>query len=74
MIGLVFSTVAVMLLYMAIGYILCKSGKASVSHAKSFSALLIYILGPAMILHSFLQLEYSKENLINIGRYISDYQ
>lgn len=69
MINSIFSTVAIMLVYMMIGYILCKSKKATVSHAKSLSAILIFILGPAMIINSFLGLTYSKENLIQIGIY-----
>ncbi len=51
------------------GYILCKANKASVSHAKGMSAVLLYIMNPAMLIHSFLQLEYSNENLIKLGKY-----
>lgn len=65
----IFTTVAIMLVYMLIGFILCKCGKAVTSHAKSLSAILIYILGPAMIINSFLGLEYSHDNLIKIGIY-----
>ncbi len=69
MIYSIFTTVAIMLVYMMIGFCLCKSGKAVVSHAKSLSAILIYILGPCMIINSFLGLEYSGENIIRIGIY-----
>lgn len=69
MIYSIFTTVAIMLVYMMIGFCLCKSGKAVVSHAKSLSAILIYILGPCMIINSFLGLEYSCENIIQIGIY-----
>lgn len=69
MIYSIFTTVAIMLVYMMIGFCLCKSGKAVVSHAKSLSAILIYILGPCMIINSFLGLEYSLENIIQIGIY-----
>lgn len=69
MIYSIFTTVAIMLVYMMIGFCLCKSGKAVVSHAKSLSAILIYILGPCMIINSFLGLEYSGENIIQIGIY-----
>lgn len=69
MIYSIFTTVAIMLVYMMIGFCLCKSGKAVVSHAKSLSAILIYILGPCMIINSFLGLEYSWENIIQIGIY-----
>lgn len=69
MIYSIFTTVAIMLVYMMIGFCLCKSGKAVVSHAKSLSAILIYILGPCMIINSFLGLDYSRENIIQIGIY-----
>ena len=69
MIYSIFTTVAIMLVYMMIGFCLCKSGKTVVSHAKSLSAILIYILGPCMIINSFLGLEYSRENIIQIGIY-----
>lgn len=66
---LILSNVAIILAYMLLGYILCKSGKASVSHARSMSGLLLYILSPAMIVNSFLQLEFSEENCIKIVKY-----
>lgn len=69
MINSIFSTVAIMLVYMMIGFALCKSKKATVSHAKSLSAILIYVLGPMMIINSFLGLTYSKENMLRIGVY-----
>ena len=69
MIILIFKTVAIMLVYMALGFVLCKSKKASVSHAKSISAFLVYILGPAMIINSFLNLEYSTENIIKLAKF-----
>lgn len=68
MIQSIFTTVALMLVYMIFGFVLCKVGKAKVSHAKSLSALLIYVFSPAMLVNSFLNLEYSQENLINIGK------
>jgi len=58
-----------MLLYMLLGFCLSKANKVVVSHAQSMSAILIYILSPAMIINSFLQLEYSNTNLVKIGRF-----
>lgn len=69
MLYLIISCVALMLVYMCIGFVLCKSGKADVTHAKGMSGLLIYVLGPAMIINSFLQLEYSADNVIKLGKY-----
>lgn len=69
MVTLIFSTVLMMLIYLALGFALCKSGKLVVSHAKSLSAILIYILGPAMIINSFINLEYSMDNLIKIAQF-----
>lgn len=69
MFSLIFSCVGMMLAYMIIGFVLCKVGKANVDHTKSLSAILLYVLGPAMIINSFLKLDYSTENLISIGKY-----
>lgn len=69
MINSIIFTVSIMLVYMMIGFALSKSKMVVVSHAKSMSAILIYILGPAMIINSFLGLTYSKENIIRIGIY-----
>lgn len=66
---LLFSTVSVLLFYMALGFILVKTEKASVSHAKTLSVILVYVLGPAMIINSFLQLEFSREGFKKIGIY-----
>lgn len=63
---LILSNVAVLLVYMLMGFVLCKAKKAAVSHAKSMSGLLLFALSPAMIINSFLQLEYSHENIIKI--------
>ena len=65
---LILSNVAVLLVYMLIGFALSKAKKAVVSHAKSMSGLLIYALSPAMIINSFLQLEYSHDNIIRIAK------
>lgn len=66
---LLFSTVSVLLIYMSIGFILVKAGKASLSHIKTITGLLIYVLGPAMIINSFLKLEFSWEAFRKIGIY-----
>lgn len=66
---LLFSTVFVLIIYMAVGFLLVKSGKASLNHIKSMSGLLIYVLGPAMLINSFLQLEFSWEAFAKIGIY-----
>lgn len=67
MIRSIIFTVLIMLGYMMIGFVLSKSKKVTVSHAKSLSAILLFVLGPSMIINSFLGLTYSKENLIRIG-------
>lgn len=66
---LLFSTVSVLLIYMAIGFILVKAGKASLDHVKTLTGILVYILGPAMILNSFLQMEFSWEAFTKLGIY-----
>lgn len=69
MILLLFTTVALMLVYMSIGFTLCKTKLATVAHVKSLSALLIYVLGPCMIINAFLNLDYTKEGMLRIGIY-----
>jgi len=69
MFGVLFSNVAMMLFYMLIGFVLCRTRMMVVSHAKSMSALLLYVLNPAMLINSFLQLEYSREEFARIGKY-----
>ena len=65
----VLENVAVMLIYMSLGFCLCKSGKVIVDHAKSLSGILIYLLGPMMIINSFLKLGFSMETLILMSKY-----
>lgn len=62
----IFSNVALLMVYMMLGFALCKFKKAEVSHAKSMSGLLIYVLAPSMIINSFLQLEYTEESVQSI--------
>lgn len=52
---------------MALGFMITKFKKASASHAKTLSALLLYVCGPAMILSAFEAVEYSTENLKQMG-------
>jgi predicted permease len=59
--------VIVMLVYMSFGFIICKSKKGHAEHAKTLSSILIYIFSPAMIINSFLQLEYTLDTLKEIG-------
>lgn len=66
---LILSNVLVLLVYMLLGFVLCKAKKAAVDHAKSMSGLLLFVLSPAMIINSFLQLEYSEENVVAIVKY-----
>ena len=63
----VLGNVLVMLIYVIIGYLLCKSRLGSADHAKTLSGLLIYILGPCMVINSFLQTEYSHQTLLDIA-------
>lgn len=60
------SNAVMMLVYMLAGIFICKIQKATPAHAKSMSGLLIYVLGPMMIINSFLRLEYTKEVFLKI--------
>jgi len=59
--------VIVTLLFIAPGFVLCKCKKACADHLSTMSALLIYFCAPCMIINSFLNLEYSAENLLNMA-------
>ncbi|MBO4775322.1 MAG: AEC family transporter [Lachnospiraceae bacterium] len=62
-----FINVLISLLYMAPGFILCKTKKAVASHLSTISAILIYACSPCMIISSFISLDYSLENLWNMA-------
>lgn len=64
-----FSTVSLMIVYLLFGFSLCKFKKATVSHAKSMSALLLYVLNPAMIINAFLQVEYTPEVFVKLSKH-----
>lgn len=61
--------VLLMLVYMAIGFVLCKARKVDVNHSKSLSSILVYVLSPAMIINSFIQMEYANETLVDILKF-----
>lgn len=63
----VLTNVIIILVYMMMGFLLSKAGKANASHAKTMSAVLLYILNPAMIINAFLQMEYDRKDFVNIG-------
>jgi len=69
MVTSVFSNVGLMFVYIVFGFIMCKSKKANVSHAKTMSAFLLYVLSPAMIFNAFFGLEYTYEGFIKIGKF-----
>lgn len=54
---------------MLVGYVLCKTKKAKVEHAKSLSSILIMVFSPCMIFNSFLQLEYNKYEALKLCKY-----
>lgn len=62
-----FSNVLLTLLYIIPGFIACKVKKASADHLSTLSTILVYICSPCMIISSFMSLEFSTENLINMG-------
>ena len=62
-----FSNVLLTLIYIIPGYIICKIKKATAEHLSTLSSVLVYILSPCMIVSSFISLDYSTQNLINMG-------
>lgn len=61
----VFINVLIMLFYMACGFVLVKTKKASPDHARSFSGLLIYVCSPCLVLSAFQSMDYS---LLSFGK------
>ena len=55
------------LMYILPGYAACKFKKASADHLSTLSAVLVYICSPFLTISSFLQMEFSWENLGNMG-------
>ena len=53
------SNVLLTLLYIAPGYLLCKSRKATADHLSTLSAVLVYICSPCLPVSAFLNLEFS---------------
>lgn len=60
----VLSNVSVILAYILCGFLIVKSKKGSADHAKTFSAILAYVLSPCMIIDSFLKIEPTRETLV----------
>ena len=64
---LTLENVLLCLLYIIPGYVVCKMKKASVSHLKTLSAVLIYGCSPCMIANAFLKLEFTPQGLLNLS-------
>lgn len=63
----IMTNVSLLLVYMLLGYTISKAKKVRVEHAKSFSGLLLYVLSPAMIINSFVQLSFNPSDAKRIG-------
>ncbi len=67
MFNIAFSNVLIILLYVLMGYTLCKLKKAKSEHLPSLSAVLIYLGNPCLIISAFTSLDYSVSHLKNMG-------
>ena len=47
--------------------LVCKMGKVSPQHQSSLSGVLVYACSPCMLISSFLSLDYSAQNALNMG-------
>lgn len=63
---IVLSSVAVMLLFLLCGLISAKASIAQTEHAKSLSGILMYVFAPAMLLSSFLSIDFTLENTVSV--------
>lgn len=66
-----FKNVLIMLLYMSCGFTLVKTGKARSEHARSLSAVLIFLCGPSLTINAFQNMTYSFESLCEIGLFFA---
>lgn len=64
-----FITVLIALLYLVPGFLLKKFNLFDDNHLKSLSITLIYVFSPAMIISSFLNIEYSLETSIDLFKF-----
>lgn len=64
---IVFVNVVTMIAYMGCGFVLVKCKKGVAEHAKTLSAMLVYLLSPAMVISAFQQMSFSVDGLIDIG-------
>ncbi len=65
--SIVLGNMGVIFLYVACGFLLIRSGKGHESHAKTLSAILLYICCPGMIISTFQAMEYNRADFIKIG-------
>lgn len=65
--SIVLGNMVMILLYVVCGFLLIRSGKGHESHAKTLSAILLYICGPGMIISTFQAMEYNRADFIKIG-------
>jgi predicted permease len=67
MFKIAFSNVLIILLFVLMGYLLCKTKKAKSQHLPTLSAVLIYLGNPCLIISAFTSLDYSTKHLKNMG-------
>ena len=65
------TNVLITLMYIVPGYIAAKSKKALADHLSTMSAVLIYICAPCMVVSSFMSLDYSAEDIKNMGLFFA---
>ncbi len=60
-----FGQVSILAVMVAVGYICDKTGLYTQKISKSCNSLLFYIVTPAVIIHSFLNVEFSRKNILS---------
>ena len=69
MFSIAFINVLITLLYIVPGFLLCKGKKAVAEHLPTLSGLLVYVCSPALIISSFLKLDFSLASLLDMGAF-----
>lgn len=67
--SVILQTVLIMLFYALLGFVLVKARLATSSHAKTLSALLVYICCPAMIVSAFQNMTYTPADFGKIAAF-----
>ena len=65
--NIVSGNILTMLAYMLCGFLLVTFKKGVASHAKTLSAILVYVCSPALIINAWQSIEFSTQNVTQLS-------